>query len=242
MSSGRPKGTAVVLLSGGMDSATALAVACQHFRRIACLTVSYGQRHVREIRSARRLATHFKVAHHRVLHLPLAPLLTSALTDPTRPLPHSRSGRTPPRIPTTYVPARNTILLSIALGYAESLEAEAIFIGANAIDYSGYPDCRPEYFRAFEHLARLATRAGVERGRTFRVEAPLLRLSKADIVRLGERLHVPWQMTWSCYAGGRRPCGQCDSCVLRARGFDSAEVRDPLVAPFHIRSSRSRPR
>jgi 7-cyano-7-deazaguanine synthase len=238
----RRKGTAIVLLSGGMDSATALAVALQHFRRVECLTVIYGQRHLREVRSARRLSRHFKVERHQVIRLPLASLLTSALTDARRPLPPGRPGRSRGRIPTTYVPARNTILLSIALGYAESIGAEAIFIGANAIDYSGYPDCRPEYFRAFEHLARLATRAGVERGREVRIEAPLLRLSKADIVRLGERLRVPWRLTWSCYAGGADPCARCDSCVLRARGFDTAGVRDPLIRPTHIRSSRSTPR
>ena len=234
--------TAVVLLSGGMDSATALAVARQHFRRVACLTVIYGQRHRREIRSARRLATHFRIPHHEVLQLPLGPLLRSALTDAQRSLPRAHVGRKPGRIPATYVPARNTILLSIALGYAESIGAEAIYIGANAIDYSGYPDCRPEYFRAFEHLARLATRAGVERGQAVRIETPLLRLSKADIVRLGERLRVPWEMTWSCYAGGRTPCGRCASCALRARGFAEAGIPDPLTAPAHIRSRRSSPR
>jgi 7-cyano-7-deazaguanine synthase len=235
-------GTAIVLLSGGMDSATALAVALQHFRRVDCLTVSYGQRHRREIQSARRLASHFRIQHHRVLRLPLAPLLRSALTNSARPLPRAHRAGAPGPIPATYVPARNTILLSIALGYAESIDAAAIYIGANAIDYSGYPDCRPEYFRSFEHLARLATRAGVERGWAVRIEAPLLRLSKADIVRLGERLHVPWRLTWSCYAGGRRPCGRCDSCALRARGFETAGVRDPLLGPVHIRSSRTSPR
>lgn len=242
MNKGRRTGTAVVLLSGGMDSATVLAFACQHYQRVECLTVVYGQRHIRELRSARRLAAFFDATGHRILRLPLAPLLTSALTDRGRPLPRASKGRAHVQIPATYVPARNTIFLSIALGYAESLGAKAILIGANAIDYSGYPDCRPEYFRAFEHLARLATRAGVERGWEFRIEAPLLRLSKADIVRLGERLQVPWEMTWSCYEGGRRPCGVCDSCVLRARGFREAGIRDPLIRPVHIRSSRSRPR
>src|SRR5208283_542548 len=126
------------------------------------------------------------------------------------------------RIPSTYVPARNTILLSVALGYAESHRLGTIYLGANAIDYSGYPDCRPEYFRAFERLARLATKAGVEGGARIRVETPLLRRSKADIVRLGERLGVPWALTWSCYAGGRTPCGTCDACRLRRKGFAEA--------------------
>ncbi|MGC2289051.1 MAG: 7-cyano-7-deazaguanine synthase QueC [Thermoplasmata archaeon] len=236
------RGIAIVLLSGGMDSATALAFARPHFRRVDCLTVVYGQRHRREVRSARRLATHFRVAHHEVLDLPLGPLLRSVLTDARRSLPRAHAGRKVGRIPDTYVPARNTILLSIALGYAESIKAEAIYIGANAIDYSGYPDCRPEYFRAFERLARLATRAGVEHDGEVRIEAPLLRLSKEDIVRLGERLRVPWAMTWSCYAGGRVPCERCDSCVLRARGFAAAGIRDPLTGPAHIRSRRSSPR
>lgn len=236
------QGTAIVLLSGGMDSATALAVARRRFRRVDCLTVVYGQRHGREIRSARRLADHFGATQHRVLRLPLAPLLKSSLTDRSRPLPTAHLGRPPSGIPSTYVPARNTILLAVALGYAESIRAQAIYIGANAVDYSGYPDCRPEYFRAFERLARLATRAGVERGWEVRVEAPLLHLSKADIVRLGNRLRVPWGMTWSCYAGGRRPCESCDSCALRAKGFEGAGTPDPLAAPAHIRSSRSRPR
>lgn len=233
--------TAVVLLSGGMDSATVLAVARERFPRTDCLTMQYGQRHGREVRSARRLAAYFGVARHRVIRLPLAPLLDSALTDRTKRLPRSHGRRSNVRIPATYVPARNTILLSVALGYAESVKAEAIYIGANAIDYSGYPDCRPEYFRAFERLARLATRAGVEDRAEIRIEAPLLRLSKEDIVRLGERLGVPWRMTWSCYEGGSTPCDRCDACVLRARGFDAAGIPDPLLGPTHIRSSRSTP-
>jgi 7-cyano-7-deazaguanine synthase len=242
MTTGKQPGSAVVLLSGGMDSATVLAVARHHFRRVDCLTIGYGQRHLRELRSARRLARHFRISRHQIVQLPLAPLLQSVLTDSRRRLPRAHAGRITGRIPPTYVPARNTILLSIALGYAESIGARAIYIGANAIDYSGYPDCRPEYFRAFERLAQLATRAAVERGRTVRIEAPLLRLSKADIVRLGERLHVPWEMTWSCYAGGSTPCGRCDSCVLRARGFHAAGIRDPLTESRHIRSRRATPR
>src|SRR5208282_1059713 len=150
----------------------------------------------------------------------------SALTDSSRPLPvHRRPGL---RIPSTYVPARNTILLSVALGYAESHHLGTIYLGANAIDYSGYPDCRPEFLRAFERVARLATKAGVERGEKIRIETPLLRLSKADIVRLGERLAVPWGLTWSCYAGGRTPCGKCDACRLRRKGFVEAGRVDPV--------------
>ncbi|MCI4353507.1 MAG: 7-cyano-7-deazaguanine synthase QueC [Thermoplasmata archaeon] len=242
MTTAERRSIAVVLLSGGMDSATALAVARKNFPRVHCLTMLYGQRHGREVRSARQLARYFRVVHHRVVKLPFAPLLASALTNPRKALPRARPHGGSGRIPATYVPARNTILLSIALGYAETIDAEAIYIGANAIDYSGYPDCRPEYFRAFERLAQLATRAGVERRRRFRIEAPLLHLSKTDIVRLGERLGVPWGMTWSCYMGGRTPCRHCDSCALRARGFDGAGIPDPLLADGHIRSSRSTPR
>lgn len=211
-----------------MDSATCLALATRRDPPVHALTVLYGQRHAREIRSARALARHFHTARHTVLRLPLGPLLSSALTDRARPLPkRSRPGGT---IPSTYVPARNTILLSVALGYAESHRLGTIYLGANAIDYSGYPDCRPEYLRAFERLARLATKAGVERGEHVRIEAPLLRLSKAEIVRLGERWSVPWGLTWSCYAGGRRPCGKCDACRLRKRGFAAAGVADPTVS------------
>jgi len=217
----------VVLLSGGMDSATCLAMACAKDRPVHALTVLYGQRHAREVAAARALARRFRVARHVVLRLPLGPLLDSSLTRPGRRIP--RHSAAPGRIPSTYVPARNTILLSVALGYAESHRLATIYLGANAIDYSGYPDCRPEYLRAFEHLARLATRAGVEQGQAIGVRAPLLRMSKSEIVAAGERLHVPWQLTWSCYLGGRRPCRRCASCRLRARGFREAGLADPAL-------------
>jgi len=216
----------LVLLSGGMDSATCLALASRRPGPVHALTVLYGQRHAREVRSARALARHYRVARHTVVRLPLGPLLVSSLTDARRRLPNRPHVRG--RIPSTYVPARNTILLSVALGYAESHRLGTIYLGANAIDYSGYPDCRPEYFRAFERLARLATKAGVEEGARVRVETPLLRLSKAEIVRWGERLGVPWQLTWSCYAGGERPCGRCDACRLRRKGFAEAGRADPV--------------
>jgi 7-cyano-7-deazaguanine synthase len=212
-----------------MDSATCLAIATRRHPPVHALTILYGQRHAREVRSARALARHYRVARHTVLRLPLAPLLASALTDAHLPLPRGRHRAG--RIPSTYVPARNTILLSVALGYAESHALGAIYLGANAIDYSGYPDCRPEYLRAFERLARLATKAGVERGEHVRIEAPLLRRSKAEIVRLGERLGVPWGLTWSCYAGGSAPCGSCDACRLRQKGFAEAGRTDPLRSP-----------
>lgn len=215
----------VVLLSGGMDSATCLALATRRHPPVHALTVLYGQRHSREVRSARSLARHYGVARHTILRLPLEKLLSSALTDRRRALPSRR--RPGGRIPSTYVPARNTILLAVALGYAESHGLGRIYLGANAVDYSGYPDCRPEYLRAFERLARRATRASVERAEEVRIEAPLLRLSKAEIVRTGDRLGVPWELTWSCYAGGRFPCGACDACRLREKGFTEAGRVDP---------------
>ena len=221
-----------------MDSATCLALAARSFRPVHALTVVYGQRHEREVSSARRLVRHYGVRHHAVVRLPIGPLLDSALTRPSRPLPRAASRAR--RIPSTYVPARNTILLAVALGYAETHRLGAIYFGANALDYSGYPDCRPEYVRAFNRLARLATRDAVERGRPVRVEAPLLHRSKGAIVRLGTRLGVPWSLTWSCYAGRRRPCGQCDACRLRAKGFAEAGANDPLVggAPGFSRRGR----
>jgi len=222
---GRHRGPSVVLLSGGMDSATCLALASRDARPVHALTVRYGQRHDRELRSAKALARRFSVASHVVLDLPLAPILASALTDPRRRVPSGGVRRA--SIPSTYVPARNTILLALALGCGESRRARSIYIGANAVDYSGYPDCRPEFLRAFNALARRATKAGVERNAAPRVVAPLLRMTKADVVRLGERLGVPWEMTWSCYRGGRRPCGTCDACRWRAKGFREAGVPDP---------------
>jgi 7-cyano-7-deazaguanine synthase len=217
----------VVLLSGGLDSATCLALASRHAPPVHALTVLYGQRHHREVAAARALARRYAVREHHVVELPLSELVASSLTRPGAPLPSAgpRAGR----IPSTYVPARNTILLALALGYAESHRLGRIYLGANAIDYSGYPDCRPEFLRAFDRLARLATRAGVERGSAPRVVAPLLRRSKSEIVRLGAQLKVPWKLTWSCYAGGRAPCGRCDSCRLRAKGFRDAGFTDPLV-------------
>lgn len=216
----------MVLLSGGMDSATCLALAARSDPPVHSLTVDYGQRHARELGSARALARHFGVARHAELTLALGPLLESSLTRRDRRLPSGGPRRG--RIPSTYVPARNTILLSVALGYAESHGLGSIWMGANAIDYSGYPDCRPDFLRAFERVARLGTKAGREGRRPIRVRAPLLRLTKEGIVRLGERLAVPWGLTWSCYSGGLRPCGTCDSCRLRARGFARAHVHDPL--------------
>lgn len=234
-------GGAVVLLSGGMDSATCLAAAARRSGPVYALTVHYGQRHAVELARARALARHFRVRRHTVVRLPIGKLLASALTDRRRALPVGRARRGRQGIPSTYVPARNTILLSVALGYAETVGADRIYLGVNAVDYSGYPDCRPEYLRAFQRLARLATKAGVQGGPRLRLEAPLLHLSKAEIVRLGERLGVPWALTWSCYAGGSSPCGRCDSCRLRARGFREAGVTDPTI-PRRSGAARRQPR
>ncbi|MCI4317690.1 MAG: 7-cyano-7-deazaguanine synthase QueC [Thermoplasmata archaeon] len=230
----RAKGS-VVLLSGGMDSTTCLAIASREATPVHALTVIYGQRHDREVRSARTVARHFAVRDHQVVTLPVRHLLDSALTDRRKPLPAGRSRRT--HIPATYVPARNTLLLALALGYAESRGAGSIYLGINAIDFSGYPDCRPEYLRAFQRLAALGTRVGAEEGRPIAIRAPLLRLGKAEIVRLGSRLGVPWEKTWSCYRGGRIPCGRCDACRLRAQGFQEAKVPDGAVRnAAHARS------
>jgi 7-cyano-7-deazaguanine synthase len=219
-------GGSLVLLSGGMDSATGLFWASRRRGPVHALTVEYGQRHLREISSARRLVRAVHAASHSIVRLPIARLLASALTDRRRPLPMAGVG---PGIPVTYVPARNTLLLALALGAAESRGCARIVIGVNAIDYSGYPDCRPEFLRAFRRVARLGTKAGVEGRREPRIEAPLLHLDKAEIVRLGDRLGVPWELTWSCYRGGSRPCRRCDSCRLRAKGFRGAGRPDPLL-------------
>jgi 7-cyano-7-deazaguanine synthase len=219
---------AVVLLSGGLDSSTVLAVAREKGFEAHCLSVDYGQRHKGELAAARRVARELGAASHRAARVSLSLFGGSALTDATIPVPKGRSeSRMGADIPVTYVPARNTVLLSVALAWAEVLGASDIFLGVNAVDYSGYPDCRPEFLRAFERLARVATRAGVQGGR-MRIHAPLLRLSKAGIVRLGTRLGVPYQLTLTCYDPVRgRACGSCDACTLRRRGFEDAGVPDP---------------
>ena len=224
----KPTGRAVILLSGGLDSATCLAVARAEGRECHAVSFDYGQRHRGELARARRLASALGAASHRVVKLDLAAFGGSALTDRTIAVPKGRSaGRMAKEIPVTYVPARNLVMLSVATALAETLDAREIFIGANAIDYSGYPDCRPPFLRAFERVARAGTKAGVE-GRALRIRAPLLRLTKSAIIRLGTRLGVPYGMTPSCYDPVRgRACGRCDSCVLRRRGFEGAGVPDP---------------
>jgi 7-cyano-7-deazaguanine synthase len=217
---------AVVLLSGGLDSATALAVAAEDGFLCHALSFRYGQRHAVELEAAARVARTLGAADHRVLDLPLGRLGGSALTDPAVEVPLDREFDE--SIPVTYVPARNTIFLAFALACAEVTASDAIYIGVNALDYSGYPDCRPAYVEAFQRLAALATRRAVE-GRAPRIVAPLIGMSKADIIRRGVRLGVDYSLTVSCYVPDAqgRACGRCDSCRLRRRGFQEAAVPDP---------------
>jgi 7-cyano-7-deazaguanine synthase len=214
----------VVLLSGGLDSATALAIAIARGDECHTLAFDYGQRHRSELAAARRVSGSLRATGHRELRVDLADLGGSALTDRRIPVPENGGAG----IPITYVPARNTVFLSLGLAYAEVLDADKIVIGVNAVDYSGYPDCRPEYLAAFEALARLATKRGVEGG-ALTIDAPLLTLSKADIIRRGRELGVDYSMTVSCYQPDEqgRACGRCDSCRLRREGFAAAGVPDP---------------
>ncbi len=217
---------AIVLLSGGLDSSTTLYWARARGYRCHCLVVDYGQRHRKEILAAQAIARRAGCPFSLIrIKLPWG---GSALTDRRIALP---KGRLPHQIgrgiPVTYVPARNTILLSHAVSLAEAIGASAIFIGANAVDFSGYPDCRPAYYRAFQKVIQQGTKAGVE-GRPIRIVTPLIRKSKAQIIRLGLRLGVPFELTWSCYQGGRRPCGACDSCLLRSKGFREAGCPDTI--------------
>lgn len=215
---------AVVLVSGGLDSMVAAAIAREQGYRLLALSVDYNQRHRMELASARRIASALGAVRHVVLPLDLAAFGGSALTDD---IAVPKDG-VQPGIPVTYVPARNTIFLSLALGWAEAAGARDLFIGVNALDYSGYPDCRPEFIAAFESLAELATKAGVE-GSPFRIHAPLQHMTKADIVREAARLGLDAAMSWSCYdpAPGGLHCGTCDSCRLRKKGFEEAGLADP---------------
>ena len=215
---------AVVLLSGGLDSATTLAMARRQGFDCYALSVHYGQRHSAELEAARHVAAALGAREHRIMNVDLAGIGGSALTDPTVAVPEAPTAG----IPVTYVPARNTMLLALALGWAEVLGATDLFIGVNAVDFSGYPDCRPAFIAAFEQLARVATKAGVE-GAPFRVHAPLINLSKADIISRGVALGVDYALTVSCYQADEsgKACGRCDSCRIRAAGFAAAKVPDP---------------
>ncbi len=225
---------AVVLLSGGLDSATTLAIAKAQGYAAYALSFRYGQRHIVEVERAGEIARALGAARHAVVEFDLRQFGGSALTGEIE-VPKGRSAEEIGRgIPPTYVPARNTIFLAFALGWAETLGAGDIFIGANALDYSGYPDCRPEFIAAFERLANLATKAGVEGTRKFAIHAPLIALTKADIIRKGRDLGVDFAATSSCYdpSPAGEPCGLCDSCRLRAKGFAEAGVEDPLLAKY----------
>lgn len=212
---------AIVLLSGGLDSATALYLAKLRGFKCFCLIFDYGQRHCREIASAKRIAQ-IAGCEWKVLKISL-PWKGSVLLDKTIDVSRGTSG-----IPSTYVPARNIIFLSFALSYAEAIGAGAIFIGAHAQDYSGYPDCRPEFYRAFNKVVTCGTKAGLEK-RAIRIQTPLINKNKAQIIRLGAKLGVPFALTRSCYQGEKGPCGECDSCYFRAKGFKEAKIIDPLI-------------
>ncbi len=218
---------AVSLLSGGLDSTVTLAYAISQGFDVVPLTIRYGQRHVRELDSARAVVKHYGLKDHIVMDLDLSSF-RSALTRRDIAVPERNStADIGADIPITYVPARNIIFLSIAAGLAESVDADRIFIGANAIDYSGYPDCRPEFFRAFETVLKVGTKAGVE-GEPIMIEHPILRSTKAEIVRLGKKLDAPMHLTWSCYQGGDKACGKCDSCLIRLKGFEDAGSKDEI--------------
>ena len=222
---------AVILLSGGLDSTTCLAIAREQGFDLFALTVNYGQRHIFELQSAKNVALSLDVQKHSVLDIDLAQFGGSALTDDIE-VPKDRVESEMSDIPATYVPARNTVLLSVALARAETLESFDIFIGVNALDYSGYPDCRPEYIESFERTANLATKAGVS-GKNFHIHTPLINMTKAEIIKSGTKLGVDYGLTFSCYDPQETgaPCGHCDACILRLKGFKESGIPDPLNYP-----------
>mgnify|MGYP001392891918 FL=1 len=222
---------AVILLSGGLDSTTCLAIAREQGFDLFALTVNYGQRHVFELQSAKNVALSLDIEKHSVLDIDLAQFGGSALTDDIE-VPKDRVESEMANIPATYVPARNTVLLSVALARAETLDSFDIFIGVNALDYSGYPDCRPEYIESFERTANLATKAGVS-GNNFHIHTPLINMTKAEIIKSGTKLGVDYGLTFSCYDPQETgaPCGHCDACILRLKGFKEAGIPDPLNYP-----------
>ncbi|MDH5629859.1 MAG: 7-cyano-7-deazaguanine synthase QueC [Gammaproteobacteria bacterium] len=220
---------AIILLSGGLDSVTCLAIAQSQGYQCYALSFSYGQKHSSELQAAKKIATHYKVAEHRIIDLDLGGIGGSALTDSNINVPtHETFEEIASDIPATYVPARNTVFLSIALAWAEVLQADKIFIGVNAVDYSGYPDCRPEYIQAFQMMADLATKAGIE-GNGVQLETPLIDLTKVEIIQKGHSLGVDYSMTVSCYQANDKgqACGHCDSCLIRKKAFEKALNSDP---------------
>ena len=223
--------TAVVLLSGGLDSTTCIAIAKDAGFEIAALTFNYGQRHEFEIDAAKQIIDHYQINNHSLVDIDLSQFGGSALTDDIE-IPKGRSEKDMSDIPVTYVPARNTVFLSLALAWAETLQAFDIFIGVNALDYSGYPDCRPEYIASFEQTANLATKEGVT-GNTFKIHTPLINMTKSKIINTGLQLGVDYGMTSTCYDPDKNgsPCGKCDACFLRLKGFKKAGAIDPLNYP-----------
>ena len=222
----------VVLLSGGLDSSTLayLAVKKSHpylQNRVYSLTFDYGQTHKKELYSARNISKKIKAVEHKIVKFDLTLWGGSSLTDRRMKIPQNKKKLISKSIPNTYVPARNTIFLTFALAYAEAVKADEIYIGVNSIDYSGYVDCRPAFIKKFQELVKVATVSGVN-GRVTKIKTPLINLSKAEIVKLGEKLGVPWSSTWSCYMGGKLACGLCDSCQFRLKGFMQAGVKDPI--------------
>ena len=217
---------AVVLLSGGLDSTTTLAKAIADGNEVTALSFDYGQRHSKELISAANVAKHYGI-EHVIVKIDLS-MFRSALTDKSIDVPENREeSQMGSDIPVTYVPSRNIIMMSVAAGLCESIDAEKIYIGANVIDYSGYPDCRPEFFYAFQKMLEVGTKSGVE-GHAIKIETPILSLSKAEIVKLGKELEAPLHLTWSCYEGGEKACGKCDSCQLRLKGFEEAGYVDEI--------------
>lgn len=222
----------IVLLSGGLDSSTLAYLVVKKSspylqNRVYSLTFDYGQTHKKELQSARSIAGNIGAVEHKVVKFDLTLWGGSSLTDKKIKIPKNRKNLTSKSIPNTYVPARNTIFLTLALAYAEAIKAEEIYIGVNSIDYSGYVDCRPVFIKKFQELVKVATVAGVQ-GKAIKVKTPLINMTKAEIVKMGEKLGVPWGSTWSCYMGEKIACGVCDSCQLRLKGFAQAGVRDPL--------------
>ena len=219
---------AVCLISGGLDSCVTTHIAKNEGYEVHALSFSYGQRHEKEIECAKTIAYSVNSKKHIIFDLNLDKFGGSSLVNKSQNLEKERSldeiGKT---IPSTYVPARNTVFLSIALAYAETIDADAIFIGATATDYSGYPDCRPKYIKAFQKMANLATKKGVQ-GKTIEIKAPLLHMSKTEIIKEGVKIGAPLEKTWSCYAGDTKACGKCDSCLLRLKGFKKADIKDPI--------------
>jgi 7-cyano-7-deazaguanine synthase len=224
---------AVVLLSGGLDSTVTLAHALAQGDEVIPLTIGYGQRHERELLAARDVVSHYGLEGHIIMELDLGCYSTSALTSSEIEVPERSDVESiGDSIPVTYVPARNIVFLSIAAGLCECEGAERLYIGANAVDYSGYPDCRPEFFRQYQRILDVGTKAGVE-GSAVKLVTPILRMTKGEIVTMGKELHAPLHLTWSCYRGGERACGRCDSCLLRLRGFEDAGFKDPI--PYEVR-------